>query len=243
MTEPVLKLDRVSKSYPGFELQDVSFELPRGYIMGLIGPNGAGKTTTIRLIMNLARPDSGKIRLFGIDSSRSPQETKRRIGYVGENQNFYDEMRVSWTAGFVRQYYPQWDQGLFQTMLDRFGVDPKKKVGALSKGTRVKLACALAIAHHPELLILDEPTSGLDPVVRQELLAELLAFVRAGDRSVLFSSHITQDLERIADYITLIIGGRIVDSTDKEDLLDRHRRSNPTASLDDLLILLVKGGK
>lgn len=243
VSENVLMLDNVSKSYSGFDLRNVSFELPRGYIMGFVGPNGAGKTTTIRLIMNLARPDSGDITVLGQQMPANQIELKRRIGYVPENHEFYSDMTVEWTAHFVRRHYPTWNEERFRDSLRRYDVDPRKKVGALSKGTRAKLAMALALAHHPELLILDEPTSGLDPVVRRELLSDLLEFVADGDRSVLFSTHITSDLERVADYITFIVNGQVAESDEREAMLERARASNPTASIEDLLWTYAKGGR
>ena len=163
VSENVLTLDGVCKSYPGFDLRNVSLALPRGYIMGLVGPNGAGKTTTIRLIMDLARPDSGRITLLGQRMAANEIEVKQRIGYVPENHEFYSDMTVSWTAQFVGRQYPTWNETRFWELLHRYNVDPRKKIGALSKGTKAKLAMALALAHRPELLILDEPTSGLDP--------------------------------------------------------------------------------
>lgn len=242
MSENVLRLDGVCKSYPGFDLRNVSFVLPRGYIMGLVGPNGAGKTTTIRLIMDLARPDSGRIAVLGQQMETNQIELKRRIGYVPENHEFYSDMTVEWTAHFVRRHYPTWNEERFRDSLHRYDVDPRKKIGALSKGTKAKLAMALALAHHPELLILDEPTSGLDPVVRRELLSDLLDFVADGDRSVLFSTHITSDLERVADYITFMVNGRVAASDEREAMLERARVSNPTASIEDLLWTYAKGG-
>jgi ABC-2 type transport system ATP-binding protein len=243
VSENVLTLDGVCKSYSGFDLRGVSFELPRGYIMGFVGPNGAGKTTTIRLIMDLARPDSGRITVLGKQMATNQIELKRRIGYVPENHEFYSDMTVSWTAQFVGRQSPNWNEARFGELLRRYDVDPRKKVGALSKGTRAKLAMALALAHHPELLILDEPTSGLDPVVRRELLSDLLEFVADGDRSVLFSTHITSDLERVADYVTFIVNGQVVASDEREAMLERARASNPTASIEDLLWTYAKGGR
>jgi ABC-2 type transport system ATP-binding protein len=242
VSENVLRLDGVCKSYPGFDLRNVSFVLPRGYIMGLVGPNGAGKTTTIRLIMDLARPDSGRIAVLGQQMKANQIELKRRIGYVPENHEFYSDMTVEWTAHFVRRHYPTWNEERFRDSLHRYDVDPRKKIGALSKGTKAKLAMALALAHHPELLILDEPTSGLDPVVRRELLSDLLDFVADGDRSVLFSTHITSDLERVADYITFMVNGRVAASDEREAMLERARGTNPTASIEDLLWTYAKGG-
>ncbi|MGQ9780572.1 MAG: ABC transporter ATP-binding protein [Bacillota bacterium] len=241
METPALALHGVCKRYPGFTLQEVSFTLPRGYIMGLIGPNGAGKTTIIRLIMNLARPDAGRITVLGRDSRADELALRRRIGYVGEYQPFYDELTVEWTAAFVRSYYPDWDEGLFGELLAKYGIERKKKIGALSKGTRLKFALALALAHRPELLLLDEPTSGLDPVIRRELLVELKAFIRDETRSVLFSSHQTQDLEQIADYVTLIHDGRIIESAEKDELLARYRKMG-AANIDEILLAVIRRG-
>lgn len=242
MEAPALALHGVSKSYPGFALQNVNFVLPRGYIMGLIGPNGAGKTTIIRLIMNLARPDAGRITVLGRDSQADEYALRRRIGYVGEYQPFYDELTVELTAEFVRSYYPDWDERLFGEILERYGIERRKKVGVLSKGTRIKFAFALALAHRPELLLLDEPTSGLDPVIRRELLTELKAFIRDERKAVLFSSHNTQDIEGIADYVTLIHDGRVVESAEKDELLARYRETRGAMNIDEILLAVVKGG-
>jgi ABC-2 type transport system ATP-binding protein len=243
MSDSALVLDNVCKRYPGFDLQNVSFELPRGYIMGFVGPNGSGKTTTIRMIMSLARPDSGRITVLSQQMAENEIRLKQRIGYVPENHEFYSDMTVAWTAQFVGRHYPTWSPERLRELLEKYDVNPRKKVGALSKGTKAKLAMALALAHQPELLILDEPTSGLDPIVRRELLSDLLEFVADGDRSVLFSTHITSDLERVADYITLIVDGRIAASDERETLLERARASNPTASIEDLLWACAKGGR
>ena len=153
-----LMLCGVCKSYPKFELKDVTFSLPRGFIMGFIGPNGAGKTTTIKIIMNMARKSRGTVKALGLDHRLYEKEVKRRIGYVGEEPRFYEEMTPLWFEGFVSKYYPTWDKVYFDATLDRFGIDPAKRVKDLSKGMKVKLGLALALSHKPELLILDEPT-------------------------------------------------------------------------------------
>ncbi len=243
MAEAILSVQGLCKHYPGFDLREIAFELPRGYIMGLIGPNGAGKTTIIRIIMDLARADQGRIKVCGLDSREAAREVKYKVGYVAEEQNFYSNMTVAWTAGFAGWYYPAWDQAFFMELLGRYGIDPGKKTGALSKGMRVMFALALALAHRPELLILDEPAAGLDPVARREILSELMAFVQDENRSVLISSHHTQDIEKIADYITLVVAGRVVESGEKEDLLARYGGPDRTASIDDILFWIVKGEK
>jgi ABC-2 type transport system ATP-binding protein len=218
-----LMLRGVCKSYPKFELKDVTFSLPRGFIMGFIGPNGAGKTTTIKIIMNMARKSRGTVEALGLDHRLYEQEVKRRIGYLGEEPRFYEEMTPLWFGGFVSKYYPTWDKAYYDATLDRFGIDPLKRVKDLSKGMKVKLGLALALSHKPELLILDEPTSGLDPVIRRDVLDELMSVIQDEKRSVFFSTHITQDIERIADYVTFIHEGRIVESDVKDDILGRWK--------------------
>ena len=188
--------------------------------------------------MDLARADAGRALVCGRDSRRQADDVKRRVGYVGETQNFYDGMPAAWTANLVRRFYPRWDQALFLELMDRYGIDPGKKVGALSKGTRVKFAFALALARRPELLLLDEPTSGLDPVVRREILAELKAFVRDERRGVLISTHLTGDVEKIADYVTLLVDGRVAECDEKDALLERYH-----ASIEDIMVAIVKGGR
>lgn len=221
---PALRLSGVRKRYPKFELKGVSFALPRGYIMGFIGPNGSGKSTTIKIIMNMVRKSAGTVEVLGLDHQAHEEEVKRHVGYVGEEPHLYEEMTPVWFGGFISKYYPAWDQGYYRSALERFGIDPSKKVKALSKGTKVKLGLALALSHRPELLILDEPTSGLDPVVRHDVLDELLSVIQDERRSVFFSTHITQDVERVADYVTFINDGRIVMSDVKDDVLARWRR-------------------
>jgi len=242
LSDLALRLVRVNKSYPRFSLKDVSLELPRGYIMGLVGPNGAGKTTTIRLIMSLARPDSGSITVLGRQASDSDIELKRRIGYVSESHEFYEGVTAQWTVGFVSRLYPSWNEARFRSLARKYDIDVSKKIETLSKGTRAKLSMALALAHEPELLILDEPTSGLDPVVRREFLQDLMEFVQDGRRSVLFSTHITSDLERVADCITFLVDGMVVASGEREAILEEARTRNGNASIEDLLWTYAKKG-
>lgn len=219
----ILEISNLRKEYKEFTLKDISLNLPRGYIMGLIGPNGAGKSTTIKAIMNLINYDGGKIKLFGLDYENDEEEIKNKIGYVGEEQFFYDDMTVNWMEKFISQHYKQWNREKFNNLIKRFNVSSTKKIQELSKGMRVKLALALALAHNPELLILDEPTSGLDPVVRSEILKILLEVIQDENKSVLFSTHITEDVEKIADYVIYLIDGRIVLSAPKDELLEKWK--------------------
>ncbi len=223
MEEFAIETKGLCRQLGRFSLQNVNLQLPRGYIMGFVGPNGAGKGTTIKLLMNLLRPDSGQIRVLGRDYQRDGNEIKSRVGYVGEEQWFYEESTVAWTGEFVSRYYRSWDERQFAELLSKFNIDRSKRIKQLSKGMRVKLALALALAHRPELLIMDEPTSGLDPLVRKEVLQELLAVMQDERRSVFFSSHITEDLEKVADYVTFINGGQVILTGEKDDLEDRYQ--------------------
>jgi ABC-2 type transport system ATP-binding protein len=216
-----LEFRAASKAYDDFVLRDISFAAPRGYIVGLIGPNGAGKTTLLRLALGLAAADGGAVRLFGRDPRHAPSSARARIGFVHETPAFYDHLSVRRLAALVAPFYPTWDARLFDELAGDFGLPPRARVGSLSRGTRMKLALALALSHHAELLLLDEPTSGLDPVFRDALLDRLTAAIGDGRGAVLFSTQMVADLERIADFIVLIRGGRLLYSGPKDDILDR----------------------
>ena len=218
---PILELRGVTKHYEGFSLHDVSFSLPRGHVCGLIGPNGAGKTTIVKLILGLAHVSSGRLRVCGEDPATAEVAVKDRIGFVHEVPSIYDHLSVEAIASIVRPFYTRWDQPQFDALAREFDLPTRTWFGSLSRGTRTKVALALALAHHAELLVLDEPTSGLDPVFRRELLDRLAAYVSDGLASVLFSTHITGDLERMADYITFIRDGRLVFSSTREEVFDR----------------------
>lgn len=224
----MLEVRDLNKKYNTFSLKDVSFEVPTGYIMGFIGPNGAGKTTTIKSILNMVNYQSGKIRAFGLESKDNTDKIYEQIGVVMDTP-FYVE---DWTAADVEKavslFYRQWDSKKYAEFLKKFGIDRKKKVKELSRGMKVKLMVSVALSHNAKLLILDEPTSGLDPVARDELCDTLSEFVADKKRSVLFSTHITSDLEKIANYITFIMGGKIVFTGSKENLLEKY--------------IIVKGG-
>jgi len=222
--ETVLEARNLRKHYPEFTLDDVSLSVPKGCINGLIGPNGAGKTTAIRILMNQIRADGGEVQLFGLSYRDAEKEIKRRIGYVGEEQYFYLNKSVGWTGKFVAQYYDRWDENRFDKLLADFRLSRTKKTRELSKGMKVKLSFALALAHDPDLLILDEPTSGLDPVIRRELLDLLRGVCRDQGKSVLISSHITDDLVRIADFVTFMHQGRIILESEKDELLANWKR-------------------
>jgi len=222
--DKILELKDVTKKYRSFILDNISLSLFPGFILGFIGPNGAGKTTTIKIIMDMVKADSGIVKVFGKNPKKSIKEIKNRIGYVGEEQNFYMDKTVSWTGRFVSRFYSKWNTNMFESLLSRFSISRSKKISDLSKGMKVKLSLALALSHDPELIILDEPTAGLDPVVRIELLELLRKIPEDGNRSVLISSHITDDIARTADIVSFIIDGQIVLSAPKDDLLDQWKR-------------------
>lgn len=218
----ILELKDVTKRYTGFALEGVSFSLEPGYIMGFIGPNGAGKTTTIKLIMNLIRLDAGVIKVFGLDSRKHEQEIKQRIGFVYDESHFYENLTIAEMSRLIAPFYRSWDWQIYKQYVDRFGLPERKKLAQFSRGMKMKYALAVALSHGAELLIMDEPTSGLDPVVRSEFLDILRDVIQDERRSVLLSSHITSDLDQIADYVTLINGGRIIFSKSKEELWEEY---------------------
>jgi ABC-2 type transport system ATP-binding protein len=217
--DAALEIRNLRKDYGRFRLNDVSFVLPRGYIMGLIGPNGAGKTTIIKLILNLIRRDGGEIRILGLDDKAEEAERKGRIGFVHDAPCFYEQMTPAGIRRTVAPFYPDWDDAVFLRLMDEFRLPLRKRFSTFSRGNKMKFALALALSHKADLLILDEPTSGLDPAFRREFLSRLSAFIQDAGKAVLFSTHITTDLERIADFITLIRDGDIVFSAPKDDIL------------------------
>jgi len=214
-----LEIRNLRKTYKGFALKDVSFDLPQGTIMGLVGPNGAGKTTIIKSILNIVRRDAGEILIYGQDNRSEEKAVKTRIGFVHETPGLVEDAPLKNIAAAVAPFYPSWDAGLFKRLVGEFELPLEKKFKKLSHGMKMKFALSLALAHDADLLILDEPTSGLDPVFRREFLARLSAFIQDEGKAVLFSTHITTDLERIADFITLIRDGEIMFSAPKDDIL------------------------
>ena len=218
--EPILELRDVCKAFPnsGFALDHVSFSLPYGSILGFVGENGAGKTTTIGCILNTLARDSGTVRLFGLEMTDADTALREKIGVVYDGDNFPTYWTAKQLAQVMAGIYRQWDNALFQKYLTDFRLPPTQKISRYSKGMTMKLAIAAALAHHPQLLILDEATGGLDPIMRDEMLDVFLEFVQEEDHSILLSSHITSDLEKIADYITFIHDGKIILTASKNDL-------------------------
>ena len=219
----MLRVENVSKKFDNFELKNISFHLEEGFIMGLIGPNGSGKTTLIKLIMNLLQADEGKIYFQGRDISENSREFKENIGFVYDNLYFYENLKVKDFKRTVSSFYSKFDSEKFDDYLMRFKIDKNTKIKNLSKGQNIKLMLANALSHNAKLLILDEPTSGLDPIFRKEMIEILQEELENGDKSVLISTHITQDLTQAADYITFINNGKLVFSEDKEIISERYK--------------------
>ena len=224
MSDLAIELAGVGKKYPYFALDNIHLEVPQGQIMGLIGPNGAGKSTTIRIVMGLVQQDHGEVRVLGRSMPAEQISAKWDIGFASEDMRLYEGMTLAWHMNFIRSIYAKWDAPYAQLLLKRFGLRAEQKIKGLSHGQRVKATLLLVLARRPRLLVLDEPTTGLDPVARHEILRELTAVMTDEGRSILFSSHNTQDVEQISDQITFIDRGRIIDSMDKEAYLDRWRR-------------------
>lgn len=211
----LLRVKGLSKHYPGFVLQEVNFALPQGKIMGLIGTNGAGKTTTLKAMLNLVRPSAGSIQMFGRNFLQNEESCKQDIGVVLGEIDFYNHKKLAAITAVTKRFYKSWSEDAYQKYLKAFSLNPEKRVKELSSGMRVKYMLALALSHDAKLLILDEPTSGLDPVSRDDLLNLFGEIVKDGTRSILFSTHITTDLEKCADEITYIKGGKLLLSAEK----------------------------
>ncbi|MBE1554680.1 ABC transporter ATP-binding protein [Sporosarcina limicola] len=205
--ENVIELQHVQKSFDGFQLKDFSVTVKKGFVTGFIGGNGVGKSTTIKLIMNLLQPDSGTISIFGLNYKEHEKEIKQRIGFVFDENIFYENVTLAEMKGIIKPAYLNWDDNLFNHYVQTFELPLNKKIKAFSKGMMMKASLTIALSHHAELIIMDEPTSGLDPIFRRELLDILHDLMQDGDKTIFFSTHITTDLDRIADYITFIHNG------------------------------------
>lgn len=224
MTSAAVRFEGVSKRYPHFTLDAIDLALPHGQIMGFIGPNGAGKSTTIRILMGLVHQDRGTVQVLGHEMPNDQVAAKEQVGFASEDLRLYKAATLAWHMGFVRSMVPAWDQAYAEQLLRRFDLKAEQKIKGLSHGQRVKAALLLILARRPRLLVLDEPTTGLDPVARHEVLGSLMEVLADEDRTILFSSHNTLDVEQISDQITFIDQGRIIDTGDKESFLEHWRR-------------------
>ena len=242
--QELLTVRGLTRRYDRFTLDHIDFSLPYGSIMGLMGDNGAGKTTTLKLILNLIRRDEGEVLVFGKDNITCEREIKEEIGVVFDECHFSDLLRPADLGRIFSQVYRSWDSASYKVLLDRFSLPGRAEIKTLSRGMKMKLSLACALAHHPRLLILDEATGGLDPVARSELLDLLLEFIQDESRSVLVSSHIISDLERICDTIGYLHEGRMVFYQEKDALLERlgvlHCGEGDLALLEPEFLLRVR---
>ena len=230
----VLTVKGLCKSYPSFTLKEVSFALPQGTVMGFVGRNGAGKSTTLKSILGLVHPDKGQVTFMEQDVAQNEQYMKENIGVVLGGIDFYPQKKIKTITDVTRRFYPNWEEEKYRHYLSLFGIDETKRVRELSDGMRVKYLIALALSHQAKLLLLDEPTSGLDPVSRDELTELFRAIVADGSRSILFSTHITSDLEKCADHITFIKDGEIFYTGAKADFLTEYAHLGTT--LEEIIV-------
>ncbi len=218
----MLEVKNVSKQVGLFRLKDISFTLKEGYIMGLVGPNGAGKTTLLRVIMNLMRKDAGQIRIFGMEHEQDEKQIKDKIGFVYDENYFHEDFRMKHMSKILSGFYSKWNWDVYRELMEKMQLDEMQKIKTLSKGMKMKYSIVTALCHEAKLILMDEPTAGLDPVVRREVLQLFQAYLAKHSCSLLFSTHITSDLDKIADYITLMQNGEIIFSQSKEDVMNKY---------------------
>lgn len=234
----VLEVECLYKKYKEFNLNNISFSIPKGKITGFIGINGAGKTTTIRTIAGLILQDGGKIRIFGDDLRKNETEIKNRIGFVFDSGYYYNDLTLSQMKSIIAPAYSNWSDETYLNYMEEFKLPLKQKIKSLSKGMLMKYSLALALSHDAELLIMDEPTSGLDPLIRSQLMEHLLDFVKDEKKSVLFSTHITSDLEKVADAIVFIHNGNIIFNKTMEDLKKEYAET----SIENIMLHYIQQG-
>ncbi|PEE35123.1 ABC transporter ATP-binding protein [Bacillus pseudomycoides] len=220
--ENIVELKNISKTYKEFSLKNVSFNIKKGFVTGFIGANGAGKSTTIKLIMDLINKDSGDIKVFGKDYQKDQVSIKERIGFVYDDNIFYEDMTVQQLKKFIAPAYKKWDENQFEFYMQRFELPTNVKMKKMSKGMKMKTSLVFALSHHAEFIIMDEPTSGLDPVSRREVLDVLYDLMVDQDKTIFFSTHITTDLDRIADYIVFIHNGEVVFEKDMHSISEEY---------------------
>jgi len=234
--EMAITLTNVSKSFKYFSLNNINLALPTGQIMGFVGANGAGKSTTIRIIMGLMQADSGYVEVLGKSMPTHQTLLKQDIGFSSEEMKLYGSENLAWHIGFIKSIYPDWHDAYCQKLLKAFDLNLEQKLKQFSKGQYIKAQLLLVLARQPKLLVLDEPSTGLDPVARQEVMQELALILKDEERTVLFSSHNTSDVEKISDQITFIDRGSIIDSNDKESFLENWRKIQVELPVDHLMI-------
>ncbi|PID22375.1 sodium ABC transporter ATP-binding protein [Sporosarcina sp. P3] len=220
--ENIVEVRDLTKQFKGFTLNNLNFDIKKGFITGFIGANGAGKTTTIRCLMDLIRADRGEIRVFGESHKRHTVEIKERIGFVYDADFYYEDLTIEKNKRILAPFYSKWDDELFYSYLRKFQLNTAQRLKHLSKGMRMKFSLAMALSHHPDLIIMDEPTAGLDPIVRRELLDMMQDLIQDEEKAIFFSTHITTDLEKIADFIVFIHHGQIIFQGEKDEFTERY---------------------
>ena len=233
-----LEVRNLRKVYPAFTLQDVSFSVPAGSVTGLVGRNGAGKSTTLKSLLGLVHPDGGEVRFCGMDTAENEKAFKEEIGVVLGGIDFYPKKKLKTITAVTKKFYVNWDEEAYRRYMALFALDEQKRVDQLSNGMRVKYLIALALSHGARLLILDEPTSGLDPVSRDELVQLFKALVADGQRSVLFSTHITSDLEKCADAIVYIKEGKVYQAASMQEFMSTN--ADKGATLEDIIVAIER---
>ena len=240
MSEPVIDVSELTRRFGDkTALSSVTLSLPRGMVYGLVGANGAGKTTLIKHILGLLRPDGGSVRVFGLDPVADPVNVLSRIGYLSEENDLPGWMRVDELMRYSRAFYPGWDEAYAEELRNTFVLDAAAKVKTLSKGQKARLGLLVALAYRPELLVLDEPSSGLDPIVRRDILGAVLRTIAGEGRTVLFSSHLLDEVEQVADHVTMISRGAIVLSAPLTAIRESHRVGDRLPSLDEIFVARV----
>src|SRR5438552_3134351 len=240
VAEPVIDVTELTRRFDSTTaLDSVSLSMPRGAVYGLVGANGAGKTTLIRHILGLLRAQSGSVRVFGLDPVADPVGVLSRIGYLSEENDLPDWMRVDELVRYSRAFYPTWDDAYAAELRQAFALDPTAQIKNLSKGQKARAGLLIALAHRPELLVLDEPSSGLDPIVRRDILGAVIRTIAHEGRTVLFSSHLLGEVEQVADHVTMISHGRIVLSGPLDEIKESHRADGRVPSLDEIFVAHV----
>jgi ABC-2 type transport system ATP-binding protein len=237
MSEPVIEIKELTRRFDSkTALDSVTLSMPRGAVYGLVGANGAGKTTLIKHILGLLRAQTGSVRVFGLDPVADPVGVLSRIGYLSEENDLPGWMRVEELIGYSRAFYPAWDDGYAEELRRSFALEPAAKIRTLSKGQKARAGLLVALSYRPDLLVLDEPSSGLDPIVRRDILGAIIRTIAGEGRTVLFSSHLLEEVEQVADHVTMIDHGRIVLSAPLETIRDMHRVDGRVPSLDEIFV-------
>jgi ABC-2 type transport system ATP-binding protein len=240
LSESVINVSELTRRFGAkTALDSVSVSMPRGAVYGLVGANGAGKTTLIKHILGLLRAESGSVRVFGLDPVTDPVAVLSRIGYLSEENDIPDWMRVDELIRYSRAFYPGWDDVYAAELRQAFALDPAAIVKNLSKGQKARAGLLIALAHRPELLVLDEPSSGLDPIVRRDILGAVIRTIADEGRTVLFSSHLLEEVEQVADHVTMINHGKIVLSASLDAIRESHRVNGRVLSLDEIFVARV----